>query len=74
MANVMIDLSGVRFGKLTAILPAGELQRGYVVWRCRCDCGNGVFVPSISLHIGNTMSCGCLSNKRKDEANEPEEE
>lgn len=31
MANVMIDLSGVRFGKLTAILSTGELQRGYVV-------------------------------------------
>jgi len=54
------DLTGLKFGKLTAIKPNGERIRGRVVWECHCDCGNFVSVPSKRLLNGNTQSCGCL--------------
>ena len=40
------DLTGKRFGLLTAIAPTEERKNGYTVWRCRCDCGGEAFVPS----------------------------
>jgi len=30
------------------------------IYKCKCDCGNIVYVPSNSLITGNTKSCGCL--------------
>ena len=54
------DLSGQRFGKLTAIRPTEKRQHGYVVWECKCDCGKTALVSTIMLRSGNTQSCGCL--------------
>ena len=34
----VIDISGQRFGKLTAI--EAIKKDGKTVWRCICDCGN----------------------------------
>lgn len=58
-----IDMSGMRFGRLTVNnegikRPSGN-NRG-VVWLCKCDCGNEVWVNGIDLRQGNTRSCGCL--------------
>ena len=57
------DLTGQRFGKLTAIEPTEERKYKYVVWRCKCDCGNEKMVSAQSLVNGNTKSCGCLRRK-----------
>jgi hypothetical protein len=54
------DLSSTKFGLLTPVEPTTTRFRGYIVWRCRCDCGNESFVPVKSLKSGNTKSCGCL--------------
>lgn len=54
------DLSGRRFGKLVAIKQTEERKNKYVVWECRCDCGNTVFLRSNSLLQGQTKSCGCM--------------
>ena len=56
------DLSGQRFGRLTAISPTDKKNypRGYVVWRCLCDCGEYAFVDSGALKTGGTKSCGCI--------------
>lgn len=54
------DLAGQRFHQLTAVGPAAEGPRnGYILWICRCDCGNTVKVQSGHLRSGNTKSCGC---------------
>lgn len=53
------DLTGKRFGKLTAIEAVEERQKGRVIWRCLCDCGNEAFVSSSKLISGETKSCGC---------------
>jgi len=62
------DLTGQRFGRLTALGPTTKRASGKVVWECRCDCGNITYVNSRDLIRGNTRSCGCLMievNRRK---------
>ena len=55
------DLTGQKFGLLTAVEPTKMRKNRYVVWKCECDCGNTVYVPSGDLRSGNTKSCGCLA-------------
>lgn len=50
-----IDLTGKRFGKLTAIKYVGNDR-----WLCKCDCGNETEVLSMNLRSAHTKSCGCL--------------
>lgn len=54
------DLSGMRFGRLTVIGPTEERKNRFVVWECRCDCGNSTRVVGSYLTNGRTKSCGCL--------------
>ena len=57
------DISGMRFGKLTAIAPTGERGGGgSMVWRCRCDCGREIDTELGRLVSGMRKSCGCLSH------------
>lgn len=57
----LIDLSGKKFGRLTAIDPTDKRVGNSVVWTCKCDCGKTCLVPSSYLIRGNTKSCGCLA-------------
>lgn len=59
------DITGQRFGRLTAIEPTDQIVRTSVVWRCKCDCGNEAFVTVKDLRSGNTQSCGCLNHERR---------
>lgn len=52
------DLTGQKFGYLTAIEPTGEMQGGYPVWSCRCDCGGHRDVSEFCLVYGRTKYCG----------------
>lgn len=58
-----IDLSGKKFGRLTAIEEAGRTKQGSVVWKCICDCGGSKSVSAASLRQGHTKSCGCLQKE-----------
>lgn len=53
-----IDLSGQRFGKLTALHRAQspDSDSRFVA---RCDCGKEIVVRGRSLKSGNSLSCGC---------------
>ena len=53
-------LYGMRFGRLTALEPVRIGKEKRFRWRCKCDCGNEVIVPSYKLKDGHTKSCGCL--------------
>lgn len=53
------DLTGMRFGKLTALRPTDRRETGYVVWECRCDCGKIIFAGKERLERGRIKSCGC---------------
>lgn len=55
------DLTGQRFGRLTAIRYAGKSAGKQTLWECRCDCGNTTIVQQQNLKNGHTKSCGCYS-------------
>ena len=55
------DLIGQRFGKLVAVEKLPESNKfNRHLYRCKCDCGNEIIVPSSSLTTEHTNSCGCL--------------
>lgn len=56
-----IDISGMRFGRLTVMEFVGQSKDKRAVWKCICDCGKTVNVIGKSLRSGNTKSCGCYS-------------
>ncbi len=62
------DISGMRFGKLTAVRPTEERgRRGDTVWICSCDCGGEARLELGKLISGARKSCGCLRHPpRKD--------
>lgn len=50
-----------KFGRLTPLFPTDDRNNAdRIIWKCKCDCGSEVYVPSSSLLSGNTKSCGCL--------------
>lgn len=61
------DLTGQRFGKLTALSRAEDLVqengRHRVRFLCKCDCGSTIITTSSSLVRHETMSCGCLLSR-----------
>ena len=61
----MKDITGFRNKKLVAVKPTAERKGGCVVWECKCDCGNIVFVPGPYLTSGKKGSCGCLEKENR---------
>lgn len=57
------DLTGRRFGKLTAIERTEERKNRYAVWKCRCDCGRTVRASTKDLMRGTAKDCGCEKEK-----------
>lgn len=56
----MKDLTGQKFGDLTAINPTRQNKRKQWFWNCSCACGNSsVEVFGGNLRSGHTLSCGC---------------
>lgn len=59
------DISGMKFGKLTAIKLVRYEKHGEAVWECLCECGNKIDVRRNNLIRGNTKSCGCIPRRSK---------
>lgn len=53
------DLSGQRFGRLTALRRLNKKIGTSYAWLCRCDCGKETEVSANALLSGSTKSCGC---------------
>lgn len=60
-----LDISGQKFGMLTAIRPAALSKNKTWKWECRCDCGVFTVVFITALRSGGTTSCGCNRGKNK---------
>lgn len=58
-----IDITGQRFGRLTAIKPVKRPDSNLTYWLCKCDCGNETTVYFGSLRRGDTKSCGCIQKE-----------
>ena len=51
------DLSGQKFGLLTAMYPTERRDhRGSVYWHCVCECGNEIDVSAGALLDGNNRT------------------
>jgi hypothetical protein len=57
-----LDLTGRRFGQLTALRLVPAPKR---TWECRCDCGKKRVVTSSQLTSGCTTTCGCWLERRR---------
>ncbi len=57
-----LDITGDRYGRLTAISYADSTPR--VRWLCQCDCGNQVVVIANDLRTKKITSCGCGKRER----------
>lgn len=57
------DISGNKYGKLTAVKPLNKTKKNEHVWLCQCDCGNNVEVRIGHLTDGGTQSCGCIQKE-----------
>lgn len=57
----LLDFTGQRFGRLTALERVYPERSGNAIWRCRCECSNITDVRSNKLRSGRTKSCGCLA-------------
>lgn len=61
-----IDLTGQRFGRLTALYPIPN-NNYRTRWHCICDCGNTKDVLQQNLCNGHVKSCGCYHRERDKE-------
>ena len=57
------DITGMKFGKLTALYAEEIKGEGRYQWVCKCDCGNLTKATSTELKSGVRFSCGCSRTK-----------
>lgn len=68
VSKTALDMTGKKVGKLTVIKRAGVNKEGYVMWLCKCECGNTRLVCGRDLRSKKpTRSCGCLREKTPQE-------
>jgi hypothetical protein len=53
------DITGQKFGKLTAIKQKGSDKKRNKLWLCKCSCGKKTTVIANNLICGRSKSCGC---------------
>lgn len=63
----LIDLTGMKFGRLTVISRGEDAinknGRHRARWNCVCDCGKNVLVYGDNLRDGKSTSCGCITKE-----------
>lgn len=58
------DITGQRFGRLTALKIVGQNKSSQKIWECRCDCGKITTSDGSALRRGSSKSCGCFNIER----------
>lgn len=53
--------TGYRVGRLTVEAHTGQRKNGYMVWKCRCDCGGEILLDTRCLQRGTVRDCGCAT-------------
>jgi AP2 domain len=62
--SVKKDISGQKFGRLTAVRPVGK-KNGLTIWLFSCRCGGRKKTRLSQATTGVTRSCGCLNNESR---------
>ena len=60
------DLTGQKFGLLTALYRLPGRKNKCFLWMCQCECGNQRAFPTTDLTRHRVKSCGCLLHRVKD--------
>lgn len=55
-----LNITGQKFGRLTAIRREGVDAHGKVQWLFACECGGQTVATASLVKRGTTQSCGCL--------------
>lgn len=50
---------GYQVGDLIVESPTEERKNGYMIWSCRCSCGNTIRLDTRCLQRGTVKDCGC---------------
>ena len=62
-----LDLTGMHFGRLTALEKSNSIVspkgKKCTIWKCQCECGNIIYARTDLLRNGKTKSCGCLNSE-----------
>jgi hypothetical protein len=61
---VPIDITGHKFGRLTAVRCVGSDTFGKRVWEFSCACGKTTVLAGSLARAGKVKSCGCLRSER----------
>jgi hypothetical protein len=59
------NLTGLTFGRLTAIKPVDRNKDNRIIWLCKCSCGNYLTTIGKTLSNGGTQSCGCFKQEQQ---------
>ena len=63
----LIDISGQKFGKLTAIKPTKKTSRGELFWLFKCECGGEIENLGRRIRSGQVkQDCGCVAREKKE--------
>jgi hypothetical protein len=60
MSLIIRNITGQKFGRLTALKIIGKNKSNQKIWLFKCDCGNKLKCLGSRVISGNTSSCGCL--------------
>lgn len=60
----MEDITGKKFGRLTAVRVVKKEQKNGRFWLCQCECGKETIIRETDIIRGNTKSCGCIRKER----------
>lgn len=65
----MKDLTGIKYGRLTALEFLYKTESRQYFWLFQCDCGNTKKINKASVVKGATRSCGCIAKEMAEEKN-----
>lgn len=69
MCGKRLDLAGIQLGHLTVLEATDHRSsQGSIIWRCRCDCGNEILLPSSSIRNSHIADCGYTARELADMA------
>jgi hypothetical protein len=63
MRGVPLNLTGLVFGRLTAMYRLHGSYPGGARWVCECKCGAHHITRAAALTSGHATSCGCLRDE-----------
>lgn len=64
-ASLRKDITGQKFGRLTATRIHSVTESGTCLWECFCECGGQAVTSVYSLQTGKCSSCGCFAKEQR---------